>query len=219
MEPITVGFDLDMTLIDSRPGIAAVYAALAEETGVAIDTAAIVSRLGPPIAVEMANWFPPERIDALVDRYRQHYPQLAVRAAPLLPGAAEALAAIRAHGGRVVVVTGKYGPSAQLHLDHLGIEVDGLAGELWAEEKAVALREFGATVYVGDHVSDLRAAAAAGAYGVGVASGPITADELRAGGADVVLDDLAAFPGWFDGYVRQANGSRKPPCPSDISSA
>jgi uncharacterized protein len=201
VDPLTVGFDLDMTLIDSRPGIAAVYAALSAETGVPIDTELVVSRLGPPLTHELANWFLAEQVEALADRYRALYPDLAVRAAPLFPGAREALAAIRAHGCRVVVVTGKYGPNAQLHLDHLGIEVDGLAGNLWAEEKAVALREFGASVYVGDHLSDVRAARAAGALAVGVPTGPVSAGELHAGGADVVLDDLAAFPAWFDEHV------------------
>jgi phosphoglycolate phosphatase len=35
--PLTVGFDLDMTLIDSRPGIKAAYDRLSAETGVYID--------------------------------------------------------------------------------------------------------------------------------------------------------------------------------------
>ena len=37
----------------------------------------------------------------------------------------------------------------------------------------------------------------AGARAVGVATGPVAADELRAGGADVVLDTLAEFPAWL----------------------
>jgi uncharacterized protein len=201
VDPITVGFDLDMTLIDSRPGIAAAYEQLSAETGVPIDSALVVSRLGPPLSHELANWFPADQVEQMVDRYRELYPTLSVPATILLPGAREALAAVRAHGGGAVVVTGKYGPNAQLHVDHLGLDIDGLAGNLWAEEKAVALREFGATVYVGDHVSDVLAAHAAGALGVGVPSGPISADELRTGGADVVLDDLTAFPAWFAGYV------------------
>ncbi|NUV50253.1 HAD family hydrolase, partial [Streptomyces sp. CAI-78] len=44
-----VGFDLDMTLIDSRPGIGAAYRVLAAETGVPIDVDLVVSRLGPPL--------------------------------------------------------------------------------------------------------------------------------------------------------------------------
>ncbi|BFO22549.1 hypothetical protein SHKM778_89370 [Streptomyces sp. KM77-8] len=45
--PPTVGFDLDMTLIDSRPGIRACYLALAARTGAYIDADLAVSRLGP----------------------------------------------------------------------------------------------------------------------------------------------------------------------------
>ena len=61
-----------------------------------------------------------------------------------LPGAAEAVAAVRARGGRVVVVTSKLGRLARLHLDHLGLAVDELAGDLFAEGKATALSEHGA---------------------------------------------------------------------------
>ena len=58
VRPLVVGFDLDMTLIDTRPGIAAVWDALSAETGVPIDSAAAVSRLGPPLSEELALWFP-----------------------------------------------------------------------------------------------------------------------------------------------------------------
>ena len=47
---LTVGFDLDMTLIDSRPGIRACYQALSERTGTYIDADLAVTRLGPPLA-------------------------------------------------------------------------------------------------------------------------------------------------------------------------
>ena len=57
MAALVVGFDLDMTLVDSRPGIRAVYDALAAESGIAIDSAAAVSRLGPPLEDELALWF------------------------------------------------------------------------------------------------------------------------------------------------------------------
>jgi uncharacterized protein len=56
-------------------------------------------------------------------------------------------------------------------------------------------------VYVGDHVADVAGARAAGALSVGVPSGPVSADDLRAAGADVVLDDLHAFGPWLDGHV------------------
>ncbi|MFJ3825949.1 HAD family hydrolase [Streptomyces nodosus] len=198
---LTVGFDLDMTLIDSRPGIRACYQALSARTGTPIDADLAVTRLGPPLAEELVNWFPEERIDAAAELYRAMYPGVAIAATPALPGARRAIEAVRAAGGRAIVVTAKYEPNAKLHLEHLGIEPDAVIGDLWAEQKAQALVEHGAAVYVGDHVGDVRGARTADAYSVGVATGPCAADELRAAGADVVLADLTEFPAWLTTYV------------------
>ncbi|MFF0301496.1 HAD family hydrolase [Streptomyces sp. NPDC004562] len=197
---LTVGFDLDMTLIDSRPGIHACYRALTERTGTYIDADLAVTRLGPPLEEELANWFPAERVAAVAEQYRAMYPAFAVTATTALPGAREAIAAVREAGGRAIVVTAKHEPNAKLHLEHLGIEPDAVVGDLWAERKAVALREHGASVYVGDHQGDIRAARAAGALSVTVATGPFDAAQLAELGADVVLADLTGFPDWLAGY-------------------
>ncbi|MEV6795413.1 HAD hydrolase-like protein [Streptomyces sp. NPDC051320] len=201
--PLTVGFDLDMTLIDSRPGIRAVYQALSAETGVYIDADLAVTRLGPPLELELAQWFPAERIPAMGDRYRAIYPAHAIEPTTAMAGAAEAVAAVQRLGGRAIVVTAKHEPNAKLHLAHLGIEPDAVIGWLWAEAKAEALREHGASVYVGDHTGDVRGARTAGAFSVAVPTGPIGADELRAAGADVILTDLTEFPGWLADYVTE----------------
>jgi phosphoglycolate phosphatase len=205
--PLAVGFDLDMTLIDSRPGIRAAYRQLSAETGVPIDADLVVTRLGPPLEHEIANWFPAERVDEIADRYRALYPSYAIEPSTALPGAREAVAAVRAAGGRVLVVTGKWEPNAKLHLAHLGIEADALAGNVWAEGKALALREEGARVYVGDHLGDVRGAKAADAVAVGVTTGPYGADALREAGADVVLRDLTEFPEWFRTFTSTSTSS------------
>ncbi|MFJ3337134.1 HAD family hydrolase [Streptomyces sp. NPDC086766] len=198
--PLTVGFDLDMTLIDSRPGIRACYLALSERTGTYIDADLAVTRLGPPLAQELGNWFPADQVERMIGLYREMYPAAAVTASPALTGAREAIAAVRRAGGRAIVVTAKNEPHAKLHMEHLGLDPDAVVGDLWAEEKALALREHGARVYVGDHVGDVRGARTAGALSVAVATGPCDAAELRAAGADVVLADLNEFPNWFSAF-------------------
>ncbi|WP_419184106.1 HAD family hydrolase, partial [Streptomyces caniscabiei] len=75
---LTVGFDLDMTLIDSRPGIHACYVALAARTGAYIDADLAITRLGPPLADELAHWFPAAEIPAMADLYREMYPSIAI---------------------------------------------------------------------------------------------------------------------------------------------
>jgi phosphoglycolate phosphatase len=199
--PLVVGFDLDMTLIDSRAGIAATYRALTGLTGVPVDADAAVNRLGPPLRVELANWFPADRVDEAVEAYRALYPAHAIAASPPLPGARPAVAAVHGRGGRVVVVTSKLGRLARLHLDHVGLTVDEVVGDRFADGKAVALAEHGVRVYVGDHVADMAAARAAGAVALGVTTGPCDAADLREAGADEVLADLIAFPAWLDGYL------------------
>ncbi len=199
--PLVVGFDLDMTLIDTRPGFAATLAELSRETGVVMDVQAMSQRLGPPLGHLLAPHFPADRIEDLVERFRRHYPRLAIAPTPHLAGAHEALAAVRRHGGRTVVVTGKFTPNAALHVEALGFEIDHLVGEVWGVGKAAALTEHGATVYVGDHVHDVEGALAAGATSVSVLTGGCTEAELRAAGTHVVLEDLSAFPAWLDEHV------------------
>ncbi|BBC34232.1 hypothetical protein SGFS_055260 [Streptomyces graminofaciens] len=205
---LTVGFDLDMTLIDSRPGIHACYRELTARTGTYVDADLAVTRLGPPLEEELAYWFPADDIPAVADLYRAMYVDIAITATPAMPGARQAIEAVRAAGGRAIVVTAKYEPNAKLHMKHLRIEPDAVVGNLWAEAKADALREHGADVYVGDHTGDVRGARTARAYSVAVATGPCDARELREAGADVVLTDLTAFPEWLAIY---ANGRAEGP--------
>ncbi|WP_328464560.1 HAD family hydrolase [Actinoplanes sp. NBC_00393] len=189
-----VGFDLDMTLIDSRPGIAAAYRALTDRTGVHVDADLAVTRLGPPLRTELGYWFPAEEIEEAVVTYRALYPEYAIRPTVPTPGAVEALDAVRAAGLRTVVVTSKLGRLAHLHLDHLGMHADELAGDLFAEGKATALVEHGVRWYVGDHVADMVAARTAGIPGIGVTTGPCSEQDLLDAGASYVLPDLTGFP-------------------------
>jgi len=189
-----VGFDLDMTLIDSRPGIHAAYRALTAKTGVLVDADLAVTRLGPPLRAELAEWFPPEDVEEAVTTYRALYPDYAITPTVPTPAAREALAAVRELGLRVIVVTSKLARLARLHLEHLGLVVDEVAGDLFAEGKAAALTEHDVRWYVGDHVADMVAARTAGVPGIAVATGPCPAGELIAAGAAYVLPDLTGFP-------------------------
>ena len=192
----TTGFDLDMTLIDSRPGIRAVYEQLVVESGASIDTELVVSRLGPPVEWELAHWMPADEVDHWADRYRELYPSIALDLVEALPGAHAAVDAARSLG-RVVVVTAKHGPNAELHLERLGITVDAVHGRAWREGKADVLLAEAATVYVGDHVHDMEAARLSGATGVGVSTGPCSEDELRGAGAAHVVATLVDLPAWL----------------------
>ncbi|MEU5861798.1 MULTISPECIES: haloacid dehalogenase-like hydrolase [unclassified Nonomuraea] len=195
-----MGFDLDMTLADTRSGIAAVYDELSSRLGVRIDSGEIVTRLGPPLEYELANWMPAEAIPAAAELFREIYPAVGVPVHTAMAGAYEAIAAVRARGGRVIVVTGKNPRDAAGTVELLGLAVDEVVGSVFGAAKGSALARFGAAAYVGDHVADIEAARAGGAMSVTVATGPYTVGELREHGADVALGDLTEFADWFAGW-------------------
>ena len=128
----------------------------------------------------------------------------------LLPGAAEALAALAGIGGVVQsVLTGSSRPNAALKLRAFGLDryldlgIGGFAGSepypkgallratrLRAEEKYGVSFAEKLTVYIADATRDVEASKIGGATCVGVASGRASSAELREAGADLVLPGL-----------------------------
>jgi phosphoglycolate phosphatase len=132
----------------------------------------------------------------------------------LMPGAAEALAAVaKLEGVAQTVLTGNSKPNAMLKLRAFGLdgyvdfEIGGYGSEAYprgtllgvarqraADKRGVALGEL-ATVYVADSPRDVEAARVGGARSLAVAGGRASAAELREAGPDAVLPDLTDTAG------------------------
>ena len=192
-----VGFDLDMTLIDSRSAILASFAELGRDTATTIDLEAVDQRLGIKLEDELAFWYPPDRRAAAAAIYRRHYVRLAGQMTTALPGAHEALAAVRAAGERAVIITAKHAISVEPSLRAVGLEADEVFTFVHGPEKAAVLSRISAAAYVGDSPPDMAAAVQAGVRAVGVTTGSFSADDLSRAGADVVLGSLTGFPAWY----------------------
>ncbi len=190
-----------MTLIDSRPGVKAALDALSARTGVHIDTDLVVTRLGPPLERELARWFPSWEIEAAAASYREAYATTCRTGTTAMPGAHAAFDAVRAAGGKIVVVTAKSTPLAAICLETVGLAPDAVEGWLFSAAKGEALLEHGASIYVGDHIGDIEGAKFANALPVAVATGPIAADVLDDAGATVVLTSLDEFGPWLEHHL------------------
>ncbi|MGH3249534.1 MAG: HAD family hydrolase [Trebonia sp.] len=199
MGPGPVGFDLDMTLIDSRPAIMAAFTAMSRDMSASIDLDAVDGRLGVKLEDELAFWFPPDGIAEAAGCYRRHYVRLAAENTSALPGAREALAAVRAAGQRAVIITAKHPVSVGPSLRAAGLTADELFTNVHGPEKAEVLRHLKAAVYIGDTPPDVAAGVSAGVRAIGVATGSFTAAQLRHAGAELVLGTLEAFPAWYQG--------------------
>jgi phosphoglycolate phosphatase len=199
---LIVGFDLDMTLLDPRRGVRARLDALAAETGVAIDASVVLARLGPKLEDELAHWFPAADVPAAASRYRELYWDACVNGgSTAMPGAHEAIGAVRAEGGSVLIVTAKAETHARRCLDEIAIPYDAVVGWVHGNEKTQTLIEHAASMYVGDTVADVEAGVSAGITAVGVATGMHDAKQLREAGANIVMKSLTAFPEWLAAYA------------------
>jgi len=137
-----------------------------------------------------------------------------VRQGRMLPGAAEAVAAVAKLDGVVqAVLTGSSKPNAVLKLRAFGLDgfvdfdIGGYGSEAYPKGTLIRVaRErasdkhgvpFGeeVTVYVADSPRDVDAARIGGARSLAVASGRASAAELRDAGADAVLPDLTGTAG------------------------
>ncbi|MDH6628753.1 phosphoglycolate phosphatase [Streptomyces sp. LBL] len=120
-----------------------------------------------------------------------------------LPGVAAVLATLADRGVRQSVVTGNVRQAAEVKLAVFGLDTylrldDGAYaedGEARPELLLAALDHAGVppekAVFLGDTSADVAGGREAGVPVVAVATGRTSADELRAAGAEMVLDDLA----------------------------
>ncbi len=204
-----IGFDLDLTLIDSRAAIMAAWSAVAADFGVRIDLADVDQRMGIKLEDEVAYWFPAEGQQHAAASYRRHYVRLAPALTTLLPGAETALAAVREAGERAVIITAKHPVSVEPSLAAVGLKPDDLFAHVHGPEKAAVLVRIHAAAYVGDTPADMTAAQTAGVVAVGVPTGSFSAAALRESGAQVILPSLLDFPAWYATFRSDVGNERR----------
>ncbi|PSK98258.1 phosphoglycolate phosphatase [Haloactinopolyspora alba] len=198
---LVIGFDLDLTLVDSADGITAALVEAGRQMGATVEPETLRPLLGLPLDVTVRHFVDESRVAEMMALYRELYPGIGVPATKTLPGAREAVESIHDHRGRVLVVSAKIASAVRAVLDHVELPVDHVVGEKFAETKGEVLREHGADVFVGDHPGDMIGARSAGAYAMGVTTGSHDGVALREAGADVVFSDLLDFPYWLADFV------------------
>lgn len=199
----TILLDLDGTLIDSRPGIAASCEAALRALGHTLDPSFDVTPLiGPPLPQVIARLLRDlgdDRIEAGIAAYRAHYGEIGLHMATVYPGIAEAVPLLAARS-QCFVVTSKRKDFASRIVASLEFAdaisgVYGTAPDGSLDDKALLIetvlrnRELdpSTTVMVGDRSHDIIGARANSLRGVGVLWGYGSREELVAAGADSLL--------------------------------
>jgi pyrophosphatase PpaX len=184
-------FDLDGTLIDSGPIIlASMQHATRTVLGREIAYEELAATVGGQGLVSQMRALDPERVDELVQVYKQHNDPLH-ETLEAFDDLLDVLPRLRAGGRRLGIVTAKRHRTVRLALDRfpeLAEQFEVVVGYEDTERHKpapdpvlAALERLGAepaaAAYVGDSPFDVQAAKAAGAFAVAVGWGGIHADE------------------------------------------
>jgi len=193
-----VVFDLDGTIIDSAPGIAATAnAALAEFSYPPLTPVEIAGFIGPPLRESFAHLtVDPAHVDDLVLAYRRHYAGGHLYNATVYDGVEHLLSELHAEGICIAVATAKQEHFAVRILEEFGLAASFAAicgtdhdGERTTKAQVVAevLQRLGIddpdlVRMVGDRHHDAHGAAAHGVSTIGVLWGYGDRDELLGAG-------------------------------------
>ena len=197
MTPALVLFDLDGTLVDTAPDIARALGVALAEAGIpplSLDTVKRMVGDGARELIRRALGAAPSdaaREEAAFGRFLASYRENVCVTSQLYPGVVEGLAALRADGTALAVVTNKPGDLARTLLTALGIATSFVAiigdgdGFPRKPDPAAALSllaKVGASparvVVVGDGLPDMRVARALGATAVAATWGYVPAAAL-----------------------------------------
>ncbi|ANT61270.1 MULTISPECIES: HAD family phosphatase [unclassified Salipiger] len=196
-------FDLDGTLLHSDPLHFEVFADLFAERGRELTEAGYLSDIhGRHNLESFPELFPGEDAQALSNHKEARFrDKLGDGHAPM-PGAEALMLRAKAQGWRIAVVTNAPRDNAEAMLGATGLRAFAetlVIGDECARAKpdpepyAVAMRAFGVPpqecIAFEDSPSGMRAAAASGAHTVGILSSGLSADQLRAAGAQTVIRD------------------------------
>jgi phosphoglycolate phosphatase len=121
-KPVLI-FDLDGTLIDSAPSILSTFARVLEEAGISAKVPLQNSLIGPPLPETLAiltGLSDPQRIQALIELFKQHYDGGTYRETRVYPGIANMLDALHGLGYQLHIATNKRYAPTRLIIDHLG---------------------------------------------------------------------------------------------------
>ena len=196
--PLSILFDLDGTVVDSKPGILASCRAVLRSLGHRPGSLDIGHLIGPPleeVLAEVLGRFGDDRVAQAVLAYRSHYGTTGFLETTVYPGLAAALDELLALQAKLYIATSKRTVFARQILGRLGL-IDLFAGVYGSEPGggvdskadliADVLRrhELSADrcLMVGDRRQDVEGARTNGVSTVGVLWGYGDRDELTSAG-------------------------------------
>lgn len=200
----TILFDLDGTLIDSKPGILTSIRKTLDEYNIPYTEEVINQMIGPPFRVSMKDLLginDKSLVEDLILYYRTHYKAGAWRDCSIYDGVVEMLEKLRGAGYTLGLATSKPLQYTTIIMDELGLDkyfhfVGGASGDATTELKTdvincvldnLSVTDLSSVLMIGDRLYDIEGAKQSGVDSMGILWGYGDKDEHERHGADYIL--------------------------------
>ncbi len=206
-------FDLDGTILDSKPGIIAGVRHALAHFGLDADPESLSCFIGPPLRPTFRErfGFSVEEAELAVKKYREYYSTTGLFESAPYTGVPELLADLQGAGGRLSLATSKPESFARtilahFHLDRCFTVIAGADMQGSRDAKEAVLRYARAQLdrvdperclMVGDKHHDVDGAHAVGMPCAGVLYGYGSEDELRRAGAEYIFPSVNDLRAWL----------------------
>ncbi len=206
----TILFDLDGTLTDPKLGITNCIAHALQELNAPIPRIdQLAACIGPPLRDSFAAFLQTEdkvMVERAVALYRERFAPIGLYENEVYTGIPMLLSELSNHGARIILATSKPHIYARKILEHFelihhfeqlfGSELDGRNDkktDLIAHAMRTAKFDPLTAVMIGDRGVDMSGGKASNLAAIGVEYGYGDAKELKAAGADVIVDSVATL--------------------------
>ncbi|MBO5982288.1 MAG: HAD hydrolase-like protein [Clostridia bacterium] len=203
----TILFDLDGTLIDSKPGILASMRKTLNAYSIPYTEAIIDKMVGPPIRVSYKELLGITDMDLMEDMivyYRKHYREDDWRDCKVYEGVYEMLEKLKALGYTLGVATSKPYCYTTIIMEELGLDkyfdyIGGATGDSSVEMKTdvinsvlagLNVQDLSSVLMIGDRLYDIEGAKSSGVDSMGILWGYGGRAEHEKYGADYIMSTI-----------------------------
>ncbi|MBR2334538.1 MAG: HAD-IA family hydrolase [Clostridia bacterium] len=200
----TILFDLDGTLIDSKPGILTSIRKTLDAFNIPYTEEIIDGMVGPPFRVSMKEMLgigDMSVIEQLITFYRTHYKAGDWRDCKIYDGVVEMLTTLREKGYTLGLATSKPLQYTTIIMEELGLDkyfhyVGGATGDATSELKTdvinnvlmkLGVKDLDSVLMIGDRLYDIEGAKSSGVDSMGILWGYGDRAEHENCGADFIL--------------------------------
>jgi len=206
-------FDLDGTLIDSKPGIVNSLRQALLCFEINPDTMDLNKFIGPPLMNTLVDTLgmDHQKAGAILKKYREYYGKTGVYDNSLYDGVEEMLVRLKADGHTLYIATAKPLPYTNIVLEHFNIlqyftyvAASDLDRTFDTKQRIIEdvlnrcnITDLNSAVMIGDTKHDIIAAKAVGIDAIGVLYGYGDYEELAAAGADFIVKSIKELTYWI----------------------